>query len=230
MRALRLVIGACAVGLFTAARAEAQRVDVGVKAGLINAGMVSHEIPISTGRALGMSEKLAPGAGVFLALHLNRVFALQPEVLYLPKGGEWDALGASVDVKLSYVEVPLLLRAALPLEGWKVQPVLFAGPAVAFRASCEVSGQASGISATLSCSSTAGLLEFRSADAGIVLGAGLEVPLGKVRASFEARVDLGLANIASGNAASTVHNRAYGGFVGLAVPLGSAPAETLRTR
>ncbi len=215
----------CALGLLACKALEAQTVEVGVKGGVLAAGMQRSDVSIAQMRALGMSSTLEVTGGAFFTLNLGPRFALQPEVLYLPKGGDWEALGAAIHVKLTYVEVPLLAKLTFPIRGTALRPHLLAGPALAFQSGCEVTGQLAGFSATMTCSAASGgLVGFKGMDAGVVAGAGLDVPLGQLRGFVEGRADIGLSNIADSQGGAEIRNLAFAGYVGLAIPLGGARA------
>ncbi len=226
----RLIVRACALSLLAASSLRAQGVEVGGSLGLVKTGMVHSNIPVAQMKALGMKPSLQPSAGAFLTVNLSPMFALQPEVLYAPRGGQWEALGATVKTQLSYVELPLLAKVSFPLRGTSVKPSVLAGPAIAFRSGCSVTGQVATFSAEMTCSAaTGGLVSFRSMDAGLVLAAGLDVPFGRLRGVVQARADIGMVNVAQDAAGGELKNRAFGAFVGLAVPL-HAPAVASRAR
>ncbi|MBL0134291.1 MAG: PorT family protein [Chitinophagaceae bacterium] len=48
--------------------------------------------------------------GLLGHIHLTRHLALQPEVVYSAQGAKYDFLGETVNVKLGYINVPLLLQ------------------------------------------------------------------------------------------------------------------------
>ncbi len=226
MRRVGLVAGVCAFGLVACNALAAQTVEIGVKGGFLAAGMSRSDVSIAQMKALGMSSTLEATGGAFITLNLGPRFALQPEVLYLPKGGDWEAFGAAVHVKLTYVEVPLLAKLTFPIRGTAVRPHLLAGPALAFQSACDVTGQVAGFSTTMTCSAASGgLVGFKGTDAGMILGAGLDVPVGQLRAFVEGRADIGLSNVADSQAGAEIRNLAFAGYVGLARPSGGARAD-----
>lgn len=116
--------------------------------------------------------------GGFLELALSRNFAIAPEVLYSMKGAKNSEGGTEVKVKLGYVEVPVLLKVMFPSgkEGkWAVRPHLYAGPAIAFKTSCKVSGEEGGVSVDVDCDEFADEFEIKGTDFSGVLGAGVDI-------------------------------------------------------
>jgi len=142
-----------------------------------------------------------PLFGGFLAININKMFTLQPEVYYLTKGGVWDEdlepviFLSSVGVNylwedtLNYLHIPLLLKVNLLPEG-KVIPLLFAGPAVNFLLS---SNKKLTIDGTIV--EDRSFDELKKNDLSFVFGGGVEIPLDKIKLIFDVRYDLGLSNI-----------------------------------
>jgi hypothetical protein len=101
-----------------------------------------------------------------------------------------------------------------------VRPTFFAGPFVAFEASCNVSAEAAGVSVDVSCDDFG--VERKSTDIGIVGGAGLEVDVGSVILTFEGRYGMGLTNLAdTGFDDDSIKSRNLQGLVGVAFKLPS---------
>ncbi len=87
---------------------------------------------------------------------------------------------------VSYLEIPILIRYALP--AGKLNVAAFAGPAVAI----ELSEQ---FKTTGSTETSVGSGFFKSTDFGAAFGVEVAVPFGPGHATFEARHTLGLADI-----------------------------------
>lgn len=79
--------------------------------------------------------------GAFAAYRLGRLFSVQGEILYFDKGGSYDVqvpLGipgltvtAHDERRLSYIEIPLLVKLSLPL--WRtVRPTILTGPSFGY--------------------------------------------------------------------------------------------------
>ncbi len=162
------------------------------------AGVVSSSWRGSDTRG-GSGYRRSSFGGGFVTIGIGKYFALEPQVLYIQKGTELTGSGVTVTYKQDYVEIPLLIRAKYPLAGPKsFAPTIFAGPAVAFQASCSFSS--TGTSGpgyqvfpvsdancdSLLAAGHAGAM--RHTDALLVIGGGFDVgPL-----ALLARYDLGL--------------------------------------
>ena len=124
------------------------------------------------------------GGGIFVEMPLNRFVSIQPEVLFLMKASEDDAIfGATGTFKntFSYIDVPLLLRLNIDvLDG--VTPYLLGGPYAGYllKAEVEQGGNKEDITD-----------DFKSINLGAKFGGGLK--LGAL--SLEVMYDMGLMNI-----------------------------------
>ncbi|GLC24485.1 porin family protein [Roseisolibacter agri] len=159
-------------------------------------------------------------AGAALTVPLTSVVSFQPEVLFAQKGAALSEDGFTATFKLDYVEVPLLLRVDMPTTGSAVRPHLFAGPALAFKASCDVEASGQGVSASRPCRDIANEEDeedLKSFDAGLMLGGALGFDIGRQRLNVGARYTLGLTKLVS---ADDVRNRAITLYGSLDFPLG----------
>ena len=108
----------------------------GVKGGLTMATFTG-EFDIETILESNYEERLGFAAGVWMNLGPSVGFSLQPEILYVQKGGKLDhvlitgSTWGSKEYQFDYVEIPLMLRLNIPLakqSGF----YLMGGPAFAF--------------------------------------------------------------------------------------------------
>lgn len=136
--------------------------------------------------------------GISYGLRLGDNLGLQPELLYVEKGGE----SGNAQVKLSYLEVPVLLRF-MAATG-RIQPFLLAGGYANFKVNDDCSVEQAG-----EC-----LEEPKSSDFGLALGAGLRFG-GVTGITVEIRWDRGLANINSVEDGFDARNRAVMLMAGL---------------
>jgi hypothetical protein len=141
--------------------------------------------------------------GVMLSLPLANNFAFQPELLYTMKGATDNSSDVTSTVKLSYVELPLLLRLDIPASGG-VKPFVYAGPSFALKTSCDVEGESGGTTESLSCDDFAkqvtpfgSPLTFASADVGGIVGGGLAFDVGGRALTVGVRYELGFVSISS---------------------------------
>lgn len=152
--------------------------------------------------------------GVFLQAPLRGALSLRPEVLFALKGGLAQATvegGGSVplDIGLAYIEMPVLLRLAVPRG--RFRPMLFGGPAPALQIGCDLQVLDPGTPLRAACDET-NLPAFRDFDVGVVVGGGVEVRWPQSGLSVEARYTTGLRSVLDG---VDVRNRSVGVLLAL---------------
>jgi hypothetical protein len=194
-----LLVAALAAPLVPAA-AHSQggdRLPLGIWAGVTSSTFRGSDAPGPTNLA-GFS------AGVFTQWRFAPYLALQPEIDFTQKGSdELDAASGSLftmHIRLTYIEVPVLLRMDAPAVG-PLTPFALAGPEVAFKVGCSV--VVGGLAGGFSC---ADLPPAASTDFGGVLGAGVAFNVAGRRYGLSARYDAGFTNAFTGNDAK---NRAW---------------------
>ncbi len=167
--AIALAIVACC-----GAAHSSERILVGVKGGVNLANLRGGDV---------FNNSIRPGGigGVFARYALMPYLAIQPEALFAMKGATFKAEGITSRQRINYIEFPLLVRFTFPSD-WSVQPGIVAGPALGVRLSDKITD---GAKIDLKSAS-------RSADFGVVLGAGVEHAIGKSRITLEGRYELGL--------------------------------------
>ncbi len=165
---------------------------VGLKGGL-SVSTLHGDLP--TDPFVRNGSRLGFGGGVSLTIGLEGPVSLQPEILFAAKGtslgtieltdGSGNPIGtADVVETLDYLEIPLLVRLALPAAG-PASPYLVAGPAGGVRLSQKLALTGAGSGST-------DLDVAKSTDLGLALGGGLEMGRGRIRWSLETRYTLGL--------------------------------------
>lgn len=123
--------------------------------------------------------------GLFAEFPVSDFLSIQPEVLYIQKNAEEsdDFFGETETskTKLTFVDVPLLLKLKIPLDG-NVGPFIVAGPYAGYLIDAvdEINGESEDISDFLN-----------NINYGVLFGAGAQIGA----FSIEARYDLGLANL-----------------------------------
>lgn len=180
--ALRLGLGLAACSLL-AAPVHAQ---LGLKAGASFATR-SDSRP-------DLNNRTGFAAGLSLPLPLGPIFALQPEALYVEKG--WEGF---TNQKLTYLEVPLFLRANIPVPG--ISPFGLAGASASFRLSCKTND--------VDCPSGA-----RKTDYGVALGAGVRLG-GLSGLTLEGRYTWGLRNVSDVTTGLDSKTRSFLALVGV---------------
>ncbi|HEY4303756.1 MAG TPA: porin family protein [Gemmatimonadaceae bacterium] len=139
-------------------------------------------------------------AGIGMIKPISAGWAFQPELTYSMKGAKTSESGVTGTVKLSYLEVPLLLR--YEVEGGEVRPFFHAGPALALKLSCDVEASSGSATASESCSDAGA--DAKSFDIGLMFGGGLAFKQMNHTFSVGVRYNLGLVDIADN---STSKNR-----------------------
>ena len=132
MTALRNVLLSVSVIMLAAGSAVAG-VGLGLKAGL-NLADLSDVEKLDSIESISNETKTGFIAGAHLAFPLSSALKLQVEGLYSEKGATGEA-AAGLDVqkwenKLTYLEVPLLLKLELPIPA--VKPFIYGGGSVSF--------------------------------------------------------------------------------------------------
>ncbi|UKJ07457.1 porin family protein [Solitalea lacus] len=174
-----------AVAVFITLSASAQKLNFGVKGG-VNFTSVS-DIKF-TGNLSQSYQQTADGVtgyhlGVWTEIGIP-VISIQPELLYFHKGFKAiDAQGARSEVKLNYLDIPVLAK-------FNLLPVLHvvAGPQLSLKLSDKITG-ASTFTDVLNKES------FKSGDWGAVLGAGVTVS----KIQLQGRYVWGLSKVTSNN-------------------------------
>jgi hypothetical protein len=141
-------------------------------------------------------------AGLFGSIPVGENLAIQPELLYTQKGFKITDNGATANLKLSYVQVPVFGKISFPSES--TTPFLVAGPSLGLKVGCRVSARSQGVSVGIDCQNdTESVISASSTDFSLVVGGGVE--LGD--AIVSARYDHGISNIDSAAGAPSTSNR-----------------------
>lgn len=142
------------------------------------------------------------GGGVLTA-KLSRVFAARIELDFVAKGfrGETDFASTSGTQHMSYLEIPILVQAAVPALS-TVEPYAYGGPAVGMLLDAHIEFD-DGNSLELARA-------IKRFDVGVMLGAGIAVDMRELGAlTLDARYNLGLRDWGTNeDSDNTVLNRA----------------------
>lgn len=225
MRKLGLVGLAVAVGLFVTTDLMAQGTLIGGKAGF-NVSNPSEDI-----EEIQFDTRTDFVGGGFVSFPIGESFAIQPEVLYSRKGATADVVEEGVridaDLKLDYIEIPVLLVARLADQDSSARPIVYAGPAVSFEVKCEVeaSGTEDGVSVSISAdcdepSFDDETLDTKGTDFGIVFGGGLEFDAGSAVIIIEGRYNVGLVNLDDSTDPDDIKSRTFSFMAGVGFPIG----------
>lgn len=154
--------------------------------------------------------------GAFLTYDFSNMFSIQPEAFYSMKGAKQTETyyGETITgtLKLDYIEIPVLLKLNIPLEGGStVRPSIFVGPALDIKVASTVEVESGGQSAS------ADLENVSSTDFGLVFGGALGFDVSGHELGFDVRYTLGLTTIDDSGSNADVKNgvisiAAYFGF------------------
>jgi hypothetical protein len=173
------------------------QIQIGPKAGLNIANLSGDDVEDT-------DSKTGFAGGVFFMYKFSDMFAIQPEAYYSMKGATQKETfeGTTVDFTftLDYIEVPLLFKLLIPIQGSSINPAIFAGPAVGFKTTSKVKIEAGGESYEEDVE------DVKSTDFGLVFGGGLGFPVGGNELGFDVRYILGLATIDDSAEAADVKN------------------------
>ncbi|MEX0986224.1 MAG: porin family protein, partial [Bacteroidales bacterium] len=82
---------------------HSQHVNLGVKGGL-------NAYTISGDNSADYEPKIGFNFGLLGHIHFNKVFAVQPEVVYSVQGPKYKSGGSDIHLNLNYVNIPILLQ------------------------------------------------------------------------------------------------------------------------
>ena len=177
MKKFTLVLMAAAIMIFAASPLFAGGMMFGIKGGLNLANITGDDVGDT-------SMKMGLVVGGSLCYNITEIFAIQPELLFTMKGAKETIEGEDGYLKLSYIEIPLLLKVNLPTEG-KIDPMLYAGPGFGILMSSKISN--------------GGEVDMKdmtkSFDIGIIAGAGIAYQLEKGAITVEGRYEVGMTTI-----------------------------------
>ena len=154
------------------------------------------------------------GIGGVIDYEFNESMALRFEPMYIQKGakGSWNIF--EMEDKLSYIEIPILLKYSIG-KG-KIKPYLEAGPYIGFLLAGTGKVSGGGYSEEEDIKDATKSLDF-----GLGFGAGVSVPVSKNYIFLEARYALGLVNINEDpdDPDTEVKTKGIQVFVGMTFPL-----------
>ena len=214
---MRAILGLLLVGGLIALapiRAVGQGRLVGVKAGVNFATMGGSDLDVfETACSCNVSSRTAFAVGGFMSFQLGQVLRLQPELLYVGKGTAFDISGQALEIRTTYIEIPVLLVVAPRVQG-TIHPSLFGGGAVAVKIGCSLAGGGS----STSCSNAT--FNVKSLDYGLILGAGLGYSVGRGELLLDARYNLGLADFIDENPTPALKYRGLALMAGYSFRIG----------
>jgi hypothetical protein len=180
-----VLLMSASVLLIGPAAARSEVTGFGVKAGVAMSNIFGRDV---------YDQKFRTGFsyGIFMTYGFGRAFAVQPELLFVMKGSKYiNGRGSDAyreTMSLEYVELPILAKLYLPISrAFKAH--VFAGPVPAMNIRARVNAKFAGESQEETLDNVMGV------DVGLAAGAGIEVPWGKGRITFDARYTAGLTTL-----------------------------------
>jgi len=176
-------------GLATTSLAAQGAILKGVKGGLNFAKFTGPD-------AGGLDTKTGFAFGGFVRIPLSPNVSIQPEVLYTRKGAKTSGYleDVMVEFKLNhdYVEIPILVKVAIPTEG-QVTPTFFAGPAIGFKTAAKAKVEAS--VGSVSGSGDIDISNAADVDFGLAFGGGADFATTNFTIVLDVRYTLGLTKV-----------------------------------
>jgi hypothetical protein len=180
------------------------QVQIGVQAG-VNLTDINMDLTTQEGFNTAMRTRAIMGG--IITYNFLPMLSLQAEPAYVQKGADANfsiiETGFNVDIKANisadYIDVPILLKASLPMEF--IKPYLIAGGSVAFLvgdAKLRVDGASINGQDVISLvpdSLKEETLLLKSTDYILCFGGGVTIPIGLLEIFVEGRYDIGLTNI-----------------------------------
>ena len=151
---------------------------------------------VGGGDAQDAGRRTGPLLGALAVLPFSPTIAFQPELAFVSKGASvHDAQDPSFSgaLKMTYLQIPALLRFELAAATTGPKPFLYAGPALAFKTSCDFEVKGPGISASSSCDNAD--VNANSTDFSLIGGAGIAFRMGGRTVGVAVRYDHSLSKI-----------------------------------
>jgi opacity protein-like surface antigen len=225
---MTMAVALCTVLAFMTADASAAgSAYLGVKGGLNIATLsIDESVELLDSVFIEPDSRNGIAAGAFVGFQIAPNFIIQTEFLYSQKGAKYDTTltleGITGDVeimlKFDYIEIPVLLKYAIPLQG-NVRPTLFCGPALAIKSASKLKITASAMGQ--SASETIDIEEVKSTDFGLVFGGGIDIAAGRGKIVLDGRYTLGLSTVDDSPLNDDIKNRAFSVTAGYAFPIGN---------
>ena len=132
-------------------------------------------------------------AGMFVTIGIVNFLAVQPEVLYSALGGNFGDSSQTFKENVTVLEIPVLLKARFRIGRLQLSP--FAGPDLLIPIGEWSNKLIDDSTGDVLLSGTFDMNDIRNAIIGVVMGAGVLIPLGAVSVSLDARYHLGLQSM-----------------------------------
>ena len=176
------------IGVFTSV--SLAQMQLGLKAGLniANVGGSDADNLVDEDFDISLDSKTGFEGGLFFMYQFSKMFAIQPEAYYSMKGATYTEDEGELTLSLDYIEVPLLFKLIIPIQGSNVRPAIFIGPSVGFNTTANVKAEYDGqtiLDLDLKDETT-------STEFSLVFGGGVGFGVGNNEVGIEIRYILGL--------------------------------------
>jgi opacity protein-like surface antigen len=155
------------------------------------------------------SSHIGAGVGYFFSYRVGNGIAVQPELIVMERGAETVVLaenGRDADLIATYIDVPILARYNVPLQG-DFRPYVIAGPALSLKIDAR---------RMIGSDGTDYDDETKLFDFGAHAGAGCDWALGKnTGIALEARYSIGFTNVLDDGSDDNVKNRTFSVLFGI---------------
>ena len=160
---------------------------IGPKAGLNIASIGGDDADqILEGQSL--DSKTGFAGGLFFTYQFSNMFAIQPEAYYTMKGATYSESGADLTISLDYIEVPILVKFIIPIEGSAIKPSIFAGPSIGFNMTAKSKVEFDGESQENDFKD-----DTKSTEFSLAFGGGVGFPVGNGELGVDIRYILGMS-------------------------------------
>lgn len=189
MKNLTFLLVTCVV-LSLTLPTRAQTFNLGVIGGWNSANLtvknVQGEKQEATGRNLF-------GVGGVLGIGINPFIFVELQPMYLQKGGTvtQDAPNPDIEMKSTYLEIPLFLKVAAFREGF--QPYVMGGATFGFLLSSDLEAEIGGFTFKADAKDIT-----KNFEVGLGFGAGIRFPVGSANLFLESRYIFGMGNLNEG--------------------------------
>jgi len=133
--------------------------------------------------------------GGFFEYQFSPLIVVQPEIYYTMKGAtdkESDGAGGTVDLTYTfdYIEIPVLVKVLIPIQGSNIKPEIFAGPFLGINTTAKGKAEFSN-GQTIEQD----FEDTKSTEFGVQFGGGIGFNVGKNEVGFDIRYILGLTTV-----------------------------------
>ena len=158
--------------------------------------------------------------GGFFKVPISDVLGVQVGAGFVQKGASETELGVDLELKLGYIEIPLLLTLS-PSTNGNVGFTFSVGPAVGFKTGCKFSATDAGVTVEADCDDSFVDFDLKSFEVGAMVGAGLDIGLtDSVSLVLDGFYNFGLTKIDDSGVNDDTKNRAFSILAGLSFSVG----------